>query len=162
SDRIYIDLLATCIRTGVSKLNFVPDNILVSFHGLPKASVAKGDPYYDQCLETWRLLCEELRLNASQCPVGFQSRFGRAEWLQPYTAEKIKSLAAQGAKGLAVVAPGFSADCLETLYEIGVECRQIFLEHGGKDFALIPCLNDSEAGMTLIQELVARELKGWV
>jgi ferrochelatase len=162
SDRIYIDLLATCIRTGVSKLNFVPDNILVSFHGLPKASVAKGDPYYDQCLETWRLLCEELRLNASQCPVGFQSRFGRAEWLQPYTAEKIKSLAAQGAKGLAVVAPGFSADCLETLYEIGVECREIFLHHGGENFALIPCLNDSEAGMMLIQELVARELKGWV
>ncbi len=161
-DRTYIDLLATSIRAGIARLKFVPDNILVSFHGLPKDSVAKGDPYYDQCLETWRLLREELRLSASQCPVGFQSRFGRAEWLQPYTTDKIKSLGGQGAKGLAVVAPGFSADCLETLYEIGVECHEIFLKAGGENFALIPCLNDSEAGMMLIQELVSRELKGWV
>jgi protoporphyrin/coproporphyrin ferrochelatase len=161
-DRSYIDLLATSVRTGVARLNFVPDNIFVSFHGLPKTAVAKGDPYYDQCLETWRLLREELRLSADRCPVGFQSRFGKSEWLQPYTAAKIKSLASQGAKGLVVVTPGFSADCLETLYEIDVECREIFLAHGGEHFALIPCLNDSEAGMTLIKEIVARELKGWV
>ena len=161
-DRTYIDLLATSIRTRVSRLNFVPDNILVSFHGLPKAAVAQGDPYYNQCLETWRLLCEELQLSADRCPVSFQSRFGSAEWLQPYTAAKVKSLAAQGAKGLLVVAPGFSADCLETLYEIDVECREIFLGNGGENFACIPCLNDSEAGMMLIHELVARELKGWI
>ncbi len=161
-DRTYIDVLAASIRNEVSRLKFVPDNILVSFHGLPKAPVAKGDPYYDHCLETWRLLREELRLSAERCPVSFQSRFGRAEWLQPYTAATVRSLAAQGAKGLAVVAPGFSADCLETLYELGVECREIFLAAGGENFALIPCLNDSEAGMTLIQELVTRELQGWI
>lgn len=161
-DRTYIDVLARSIRNGLSRLNFVPGNILVSFHGLPKASVAKGDPYYDHCLETWRLLCAELRLVTSHCPVSFQSRFGRAEWLQPYTAAAVKSLATKGAKGLVIVAPGFSADCLETLYEINVECRDIFLKSGGENFALIPCLNDSEAGMTLIQELVVRELKGWI
>jgi protoporphyrin/coproporphyrin ferrochelatase len=161
-DRTYIDLLATSVRAGVARLNFVPDNILVSFHGLPKAAIAKGDPYYDQCLETWRLLCEELRMSAGQCPVSFQSRFGQAEWLQPYTAATVKSLALQGAKGLVVATPGFSADCLETLYEIDVECREIFLTNGGENFALIPCLNDSEAGMMLIEEIVARELKGWL
>jgi protoporphyrin/coproporphyrin ferrochelatase len=161
-DRTYIDVLAASIRAEVSRLNFVPDNILVSFHGLPKAAVAKGDPYYDHCLETWRLLCEELRLSAGQCPVSFQSRFGRAEWLRPYTAAKVESLASQGARGLVVVTPGFSADCLETLYEIDIECREIFLGAGGENFALIPCLNDSEAGMALIYEMVARELRGWV
>jgi protoporphyrin/coproporphyrin ferrochelatase len=161
-DRTYIALLATSVRAGVARLNFVPDNILVSFHGLPKAAIANGDPYYDQCLETWRLLREELRLSAGRCPVSFQSRFGQAEWLQPYTVETVKSLASQGAKGLVVVTPGFSADCLETLHEIDVECREIFLRAGGENFALIPCLNDSEAGMKLIQELVSRELKGWI
>jgi protoporphyrin/coproporphyrin ferrochelatase len=162
ADRSYISLLAATVRAGVARLNFVPDNILVSFHGLPKSAIAKGDPYYDQCLETWQLLREELRLSAERCPVCFQSRFGRAEWLQPDTAATAKSLASQGAKGLAVVTPGFSADCLETLYEIDVECREIFLAAGGENFALIPCLNASEAGMMLIQELVSRELKGWI
>jgi protoporphyrin/coproporphyrin ferrochelatase len=161
-DRTYIDVLATSIRAGVSRLKFVPDNILVSFHGLPKAAVAKGDPYYDQCLETWRLLCEELQLSADRCPISFQSRFGGTEWLQPYTADKVKSLAAHGAKGLVIVTPGFSADCLETLYEIAIECREIFHAAGGEDFAVIPCLNDGETGMTLIEELVARELRGWI
>jgi protoporphyrin/coproporphyrin ferrochelatase len=161
-DRTYIDLLATSLRVGLSRLDFVPDTILVSFHGLPKAEVAKGDPYYDQCLETWRLLRESLGLGADRCPVSFQSRFGSREWLQPYTAATVKTLASEGTKGLVVITPGFSADCLETLYEINVECREIFTAHGGKNFAAIPCLNDSELGMMLIQELVARELRGWV
>jgi len=161
-DRTYIDVLATSLRAGIARLDFVPDTILVSFHGLPKESVAKGDPYYGQCLETWRLLREDLGLGADRCPVSFQSRFGAKEWLQPYTAAMVKSLASQGTKGLVVITPGFSADCLETLYEIDVECREIFLENGGKNFATIPCLNDSELGMMLIHELVARELKGWI
>ena len=161
-DPIYIDLLAASVRAELARLKFVPDHILVSFHGLPKAAVAKGDPYYAQCLETWRLLREELRLTGEQCPLTFQSRFGRAEWLQPYTVEEIKRLAARGAKSLALVTPGFSADCLETLYEIGIECREIFLAHGGENFAVIPCLNDSEFGMMLIGELVSRELQGWI
>jgi len=161
-DRSYIDVLATSLRARLSRLDFVPDTILVSFHGLPKAEVAKGDPYYEQCLETWQLLREDLGLGADRCPVSFQSRFGSKEWLQPYTAAMVKSLAFQGTKGLVVIAPGFSADCLETLYEIDVECREIFSENGGKNFAAIPCLNDSELGMMLIHDLVARELKGWI
>ncbi|MGI8570242.1 MAG: ferrochelatase [Methylocella sp.] len=161
-DRTYIGLLATSLRAGLSRLDFVPDTILVSFHGLPKEVAAKGDPYYGQCLETWRLLREDFGLGADRCPVGFQSRFGSKEWLQPYTAAMVKSLAAQGTKGLVVIAPGFSADCLETLHEIAIECREIFLENGGKNFAAIPCLNDSELGMMLINELAARELKGWI
>ena len=161
-DRTYIDVLAASLRAGLSRLDFVPDTILVSFHGLPKAEVAKGDPYYDQCLETWRLLRECFGLGADRCPVSFQSRFGSREWLQPYTADVVKTLASHGTNGLVVITPGFSADCLETLYEINVECREIFTDHGGKNFAAIPCLNDSELGMTLMHNLVARELKGWI
>ena len=161
-DRTYIDVLAMSLRTALSSLDFVPDTILVSFHGVPKEAAAKGDPYYGQCLETWRLLREDLGLGADRCPVSFQSRFGSKEWLQPYTAAMVKSLASQGTKGLVVITPGFSADCLETLYEIAIECREIFFENEGENFAAIPCLNDSEIGMMLIHELVARELKGWI
>jgi ferrochelatase len=161
-DRTFIDILATSIRGGVSRLGFVPDTILVSFHSLPKAMVAKGDPYYDQCLATWRLLREELGLGEDRCPISFQSRFGAREWLQPYTADMVKTLARQGTKGLIVVAPGFAADCLETLYELSIENREIFLENGGANYAVIPCLNDSELGMMLIHDHVARELKGWI
>ncbi|MGH6841905.1 MAG: ferrochelatase, partial [Methylocella sp.] len=161
-DRTYIGVLAASLRTALSRLDFVPDVILVSFHGVPKDVAAKGDPYYDQCLETWRLLREVLGLGPGQCPVSFQSRFGSKEWLQPYTAAVIKNLASRGTKSLVVITPGFSADCLETLYEIAIECREIFLENGGENFAAIPCLNDSEPGMKLICELVARELKGWI
>lgn len=161
-DQIYIDLIATSLRAGLSRLNFVSDAILVSFHGLPKSVTLKGDPYKDQCFETWRLLREDLRFSEDRCPISFQSRFGRAEWLRPYTVSAVKNLAAKGVKNLVVIAPGFSADCLETLYEIGVELRETFLASGGENFALIPCLNDSELGMMLIYDLVRRELKGWI
>ncbi len=161
-DGTYIDILATSLRAGVSRLGFVPDTILVSFHGLPKAEIAKGDPYYDQCRETWRLLREEIGLSEDHCPIAFQSRFGSGAWLQPYTAAAVKRLAAQGVKNLLVIAPGFAADCLETLYELGTETRALFLENGGENFAVIPCLNDSELGMMLLHDLVARELKGWI
>jgi protoporphyrin/coproporphyrin ferrochelatase len=161
-DRTYIDILATSIRSGVSRLGFVPDTILVSFHSLPKAMVAKGDPYYDQCLVTWQLLRQELGLGEDRCPVSFQSRFGARAWLQPYTADKVKDLAQQGTKSLVVVAPGFAADCLETLFELGIENRHIFLKNGGVNYDVIPCLNDSELGMMLIHDHVAREIKGWI
>lgn len=161
-DRTYIDVLATSLRAGLSRLDFVPDTILVSFHGLPKAHVDKGDPYLDQCFETWRLLCEDLGLAADRFPISFQSRFGSGDWLQPYTAARVKSLASQGTKSLVVIAPGFPADCLETLYELDVENRAIFTENGGTNYAVIPCLNDSELGMMLIFDLVSRELKGWI
>ncbi|WP_026607735.1 ferrochelatase [Methylocapsa acidiphila] len=161
-DRTYIDVLATSLRAAVSRLDFRPEAVLVSFHGLPKSEIEKGDPYLEQCRETWRLLREELGLTAEQCPISFQSRFGAGTWLQPYTDATVKRLAREGIKNLVVVTPGFSADCLETLHEIKLETRAVFLANGGKNFALAPCLNDSEMGMMVIFDLVAREIKGWV
>ncbi|WP_036264344.1 ferrochelatase [Methylocapsa aurea] len=162
NDPAYIDVLATSLRATLSRLDFVPEMILVSFHGIPKSYVAKGDPYLEQCTETWRLLREELGLSADRCPITFQSRFGQTEWLQPYTDATVKKLAREGVKSLVVITPGFSADCLETLFEIGVENRAIFKENGGKNFAVIPCLNDSELGMMVLYDLVEREINGWV
>ncbi|WOJ90934.1 ferrochelatase [Methylocapsa polymorpha] len=161
-DRAYIDVLATSLRAAISRLDFVPEMILVSFHGLPKAEIDKGDPYLDQCRETWRLLREDLRLGEDRCPISFQSRFGAKEWLQPYTDATVKRLAREGVKNLVVITPGFAADCLETLHEIAIENRAIFTENGGQNFALIPCLNDSELGMMVIFDLVAREIRGWI
>jgi ferrochelatase len=161
NDPTYIDVLATSVRARLAKLDFVPEAILVSFHGMPRAYIDKGDPYLEQCRETWRLLRESLQLTAEQCPISFQSRFGGGPWLEPYTDETVKSLAKRGVTRLVVVTPGFAADCLETLHELGVEVRELFERNGGKKFALVPCLNDSELGMLLIFEHVARELKGW-
>jgi ferrochelatase len=160
NDPVYIEALARSAREA--RLDFAPEVLLVSFHGIPKSYVEAGDPYYDQCRETWRLLRERLQLAEEQCPISFQSRFGRAEWLQPYTDETVRGLARKGVKRLAVMTPGFSVDCLETLSEIGVENREFFLESGGEKFALIPCLNDSPNGMTVIRHIVSREVLGWV
>jgi ferrochelatase len=160
SDPTYIDVVATSVRARLAKLAFVPETILVSFHGLPKAQVYKGDPYLDQCLETWRLLREQLGLGADRCKITFQSRFGR-EWLEPATNATIQSLARSGIKSLVVVAPGFASDCIETLHELGIENRAVFEANGGKNYAVVPCLNDSELGMMVIREIVARELAGW-
>ncbi len=162
NDPAYIDALAESVRDELARLDFAPEIILVSFHGIPKSYVTKGDPYHDQCLETWRLLRARLQLSPEQMPIGFQSRFGPAEWLQPYTDETVKALARGGVKRMAVVTPGFSVDCLETISEIGVENREFFKENGGESFALIPCLNDSALGMRVIEAIVARELAGWV
>jgi ferrochelatase len=161
-DPTYIDVLATSLRAGLARLSFVPEVILVSFHGMPKAYVAKGDPYFEQCHETWRRLRETLGLDAERCPLTFQSRFGREPWLEPSTNATVERLARGGVKSLVVITPGFAADCLETTHELGVETRAIFERSGGKNFALVPCLNDSELGMVVIYDLIARELKGWV
>ena len=122
----------------------------------------KGDPYESQCSETARLLRERLKLDEGKFRLTFQSRFGRAEWLTPYTDETVRALARSGVKNLAVVTPGFSADCLETLEEIAGENAEYFRHAGGERFAAIPCLNDSERGMRVIQGLVERELAGWI
>ncbi len=161
-DRTYIDVLATTVRAAVARLDFPPEAIVVSFHGLPKSEIAKGDPYLDQCQETWRLLREDLGVSAERCPISFQSRFGAAAWLQPSTEATVKRLAREGIKNLIVVTPGFAADCLETLHEINIEARSVFIQNGGRNFALVPCLNDSEMGMMVIFDLVAREIGGWV
>lgn len=162
ADPTYIDALATSIRTSLTKLSFEPEVILCSLHGMPKEYLLKGDPYYCQCAVTARLLRDKLGLSEERFRLTFQSRFGPDEWLQPYTDETVKALAQGGTKSLAIVAPGFSADCLETLEELDGENREIFLHNGGKDFAYLPCLNDSEEGMQVIEAVVRRELMGWV
>jgi len=161
-DRVYIEALASSIEDELRRLPFQPELILASFHGIPKSYAEEGDPYPEQCRETVRLLRERLRLDESKLMLAFQSRFGEAEWLQPYTDETVKSLARSGVKKLAVVMPGFAADCLETLEEIAVENADIFKDSGGENFAAIPCLNDSAAGMAVIEHLVRRELQGWI
>ncbi|WID94253.1 ferrochelatase [Bosea vestrisii] len=162
ADPTYIDALATSVRASLGKLSFEPEVILCSLHGMPKEYLLKGDPYYCQCAVTARLLGEKLGLSDERFRLTFQSRFGPDEWLQPYTDETVKALAQGGTKSLAIVAPGFSADCLETLEELDVENREIFMHNGGKDFAYLPCLNDSEEGMQVIEAVVRRELMGWV
>ncbi len=162
ADPTYIDALATSIRASLGKLSFEPEVILCSLHGMPKEYLLKGDPYYCQCAVTARLLREKLGLSEERFRLTFQSRFGPDEWLQPYTDETVKTLAQGGTKSLAIVAPGFSADCLETLEELDGENREIFLHNGGKEFAYLPCLNDSEEGMQVIEAVVRRELMGWV
>lgn len=161
-DPIYIDSLARSLKAECGKLAFSPDVILASFHGIPKDYFLKGDPYYCQCAKTFRLLRECLQLDESRFMMTFQSRFGRAEWLQPYTDATVKRLAKSGVKNLAVITPGFAADCLETLEEIGVENAEIFHRNGGTNFAAIPCLNDSDLGMDVIETVVRRELGGWI
>lgn len=160
-DPVYLDALATSLRAHLAKLDFEPETILVSFHGVPKAYLDKGDPYYCQCMKTHRLLREAMGWPQDRFLATFQSRFGKAEWLRPYTDETVKALAARGVKRLAVIAPGFAADCLETIEELGVENARYFREGGGEKFALVPCLNDSDEGMAVIRALVARELGGW-
>jgi ferrochelatase len=159
---VYIEALASTLETELSRLPFKPDVILASFHGIPKEYFVKGDPYYCHCAKTMRLLRERLKVDEDKLRMTFQSRFGRTEWLQPYTDMTVKSLAKQGVKNLAVITPGFSADCLETLEEIAVENAHIFTKNGGENFVHIPCLNDSEPGMLVIWTVVLRELKGWV
>jgi ferrochelatase len=159
---VYIDALANSIEAELKRLPFAPELILASFHGIPKSYADDGDPYPAQCEATVRLLRDRLKLDENQLMLTFQSRFGKAEWLQPYTDMTVESLARRGVKNLAVVTPGFAADCLETLEEIAVENADIFKRHGGKNFAAIPCLNDSEDGMAVLNHLVLRELQGWI
>ena len=159
---VYIEALAASVEENLAKLSFKPEVIVASFHGMPEEYLRKGDPYYCQCAATARLLRERLKLDDKQLMLTFQSRFGPAEWLKPYTDATVKALAERGVKNLAVITPGFSADCLETLEEIAMENAEIFKHAGGENFAAIPCLNDSSAGMAVIRDVVLRELKGWI
>src|SRR5262249_4212592 len=162
NDMVYIEAVASSTRAALARLDFTPDVMLASFHGVPQAYVDQGDPYYSQCLETMRLLRTALTRDESQLMLTFQSRFGRAKWLEPATDRTVKRLARDGVQNLVVITPGFSADCLETLEEIALESAHSFKRYGGKNFAAIPCLNDSAAGMRVISHLALRELKGWV
>lgn len=154
----HVAALAQSVREGVAALDFEPDLIVTSFHGMPRSTLEAGDPYHCQCLKTGRLLQAEL---GRPVKVTFQSRFGRAEWLKPYTDDTLVNLPKDGVKKIAVVCPGFAADCLETLEEVAMEGREEFLEAGGSDFAYIPCLNASDTGMAMLETIVRRELAGW-
>lgn len=158
----YIAALAASIKRELAALDFEPEVVLASFHGLPQLQVDRGDPYRTHCEATWRLLREALGMPEEKLRLSFQSRFGPAKWIGPYTSDVASQLATAGVKRLAVVAPGFSADCLETIEELGAQIRDLFLEKGGEKFARLPCLNDSAEGMALIETLARRELAGWV
>ncbi len=158
----YIAALKVSLETALAGLSFVPERILLSFHGLPKRTVELGDPYYHQCLETARLLQAETGYDETRMPVAFQSRFGKAEWLQPYAEPLLHEMAEGGVRRVAVMTPGFSVDCVETLEEIAIGARETFLEAGGTDFAAIPCLNDSAEGMAMLEKLMSEALAGFV
>jgi protoporphyrin/coproporphyrin ferrochelatase len=162
NDPVYIEAIASTLRAALAGLAFEPELILASFHGIPKDYADQGDPYPLQCAETVQLLRARLGYDANKLLLTFQSRFGRAEWLTPYTDKTVEQLARQGVRNLAVVMPGFSADCLETLEEIAIENADIFRKNGGVNFFAVPCLNDSAPGMAVLQAVAERELKGWV
>ncbi len=161
-DAAYIDALATSIETHLAGLDFEPEKVIASYHGIPQSYFKKGDPYHCHCYKTSRLLNDRLGWEDGRLMTTFQSRFGPEEWLQPYTDKTIEALAKSGTKSIAVLNPGFVSDCLETLEEMGVEGEEIFHEHGGKNFSHIPCLNDSDGGMAVIGAVVKRELGGWL
>ncbi|HEX5184833.1 MAG TPA: ferrochelatase [Allosphingosinicella sp.] len=158
-DPAYIAALKARLEEGLAALDFEPQAILASFHGMPERTAALGDPYRDQCLETARLLGEAA---GRALTTAFQSRFGRARWLGPATDATLAALPGRGVARVAIVAPGFAADCVETLEELDIRGRATFLAAGGTDFACLPCLNDSPAGIEMLRRLVGRELEGWI
>jgi protoporphyrin/coproporphyrin ferrochelatase len=158
----YIEAIAASVRSHLATLDFEPEKIIASFHGMPQRYLEAGDPYHCQCRKTSRLVREKLGLPEDRWLTTFQSRFGYEPWLQPYTIDTVEQLAKAGTKRLAIVAPGFSADCLETLEELDIENRGVFLANGGERFSYIPCLNDSETGVAVIADVVRRELMGWL
>lgn len=159
---VYIEALAVSIEKHLATLDFVPEKIIASYHGIPKKNFKLGDPYPCQCRKTTRLLRARLGLSEDQLLTCFQSRFGRDEWVQPYTDATLKTLASEGVKNVAVINPGFVADCLETLEEIAFEAAESFHENGGENFSYIPCLNDSDEGIAVLESVARRELSGWV
>ena len=140
----------------------MPEHLMLSFHGIPQRYFVQGDPYHCHCMKTARLVKEELGWEEEKFHVTFQSRFGSEPWLQPYTDETLEKLGAEGVNSLAIMAPGFSADCLETLEELAMEGRESFEEHGGGSFDYVPCLNASAQGMAVIRQIAKDNLAGWL
>jgi ferrochelatase len=158
-DPLYIDALRANITRQIAALDFEPERLLLSFHGMPQRTLELGDPYHCHCRKTARLLSEAL---GREVDVAFQSRFGRAKWLEPATDATLTSYPGRNIKRVAVAAPGFSADCLETLEELGIRGRDSFLRAGGEQFALLDCLNDSPESIAMLERLIERELAGWL
>lgn len=157
-DPLYIDALVADLERQLGALEFTPDRLLLSFHGMPLRTLRLGDPYHCHCHKTARLVGERLSVPTE---ISFQSRFGRAKWLEPATDTVLEALPGRGVRKLAIAAPGFSADCLETIEELGIRGREQFIEAGGTDFARLDCLNDGAAGMDMIEAIARRELAGW-
>jgi len=157
-DPAYIDALKQSVEASLAALDFEPEAIVASFHGMPQRTLELGDPYHCQCRKTARLLSEAM---GRELLVAFQSRFGRAKWLEPATDKVLESLPGKGIRKVAIVAPGFSADCLETLEELAFRGRESFVAAGGTHFAYLPCLNDSAESIVMLRLLIARELEGW-
>ena len=155
----YVDALATSVTGSLARLDFVPDALVASFHGMPVQTAERGDPYFVQCQETTRLLEKTL---GREIQIAFQSRFGRAKWFEPATDALLAGLPAKGARNVAIFCPGFSVDCVETLEEIAIRARDTFLGAGGEHFAYLPCLNAEAAGIAMLTDLFAAELSGWV
>jgi ferrochelatase len=158
----YVAALAKSIADGVASLDFTPDVVLTSYHGMPISYLEAGDPYHCECMKTTRLVREHLGWPKDKLQVTFQSRFGPTKWLEPYTDTTLAALPGKGIKRVAILAPAFSADCIETLEEIAIGGKETFLHAGGEKFAYIPCLNDSPGGMEMIEAMVRRELAGWL
>jgi len=158
-DTAYIDALKTSIEASLAGLDFKPDAIVISFHGMPERTLQLGDPYHCHCQKTARLLSEAM---GRELVVSFQSRFGRAKWLEPATDDTLMRLARDGSKKVAIFAPGFSVDCLETLEELAMQGHEQFEEAGGTHYAYMPCLNDGDVGMDMVERIIRRELAGWI
>ncbi|MDA8586166.1 ferrochelatase [Rhodobacteraceae bacterium] len=158
----YIDALAQSVERAYAATENRPDILVCSYHGVPKRYLMEGDPYHCHCQKTTRLLKERLAWTDTEITTTFQSRFGPEEWLQPYTVEEVARLAENGKKNIAVMAPAFSADCIETLEEINEEIKESFEEAGGEDFLYIPCLNDDDAHIKALTETIETNLKGWL
>lgn len=161
-DPAYIEALATSLDTQIKALDFTPDVLLLSYHGIPKSYFEKGDPYHCHCHKTTRLVREHLGWTEKFCRTTFQSRFGPQEWLTPYTDKTLEALPEEGCTKVAVAAPAFISDCVETLEEIAIEGRESFVEAGGKNFAALECLNASEGCIDVLETIARRELAGWV
>ena len=157
-DELHIGALKQSLERQLSQLDFQPQRLLMSFHGMPQRTLELGDPYYCHCQKTARLLSERLSI---QTDVAFQSRFGRAKWLEPATDKVLAAYPKDGVTRIVIAAPGFSADCVETVEELGIRGRETFMAAGGEQFARLECLNDSPEGMTMLEGLVRRELAGW-
>ena len=158
-DARYIGALKSSIEASLAKLDFVPDALVISFHGMPERTLHLGDPYHCHCQKTARLLSEAM---GRELVVSFQSRFGRAKWLEPATDDTLMKLAREGTKKVAIFAPGFSVDCLETLEELAMQGHEQFEEAGGTHYAYLPCLNDSDIGMDMLEQIIGQELAGWI
>lgn len=159
-DAGYIEALAESLQAHW-RAHGRAERLLLSFHGMPARTLTLGDPYFCQCHKTARLLCERLQLEAAQVQVTFQSRFGKARWLEPYTEATLRRLAAAGVKSVDVICPGFVADCLETLEEIDIEARAAFAAAGGQDLRYVPCLNTQPRWVAALADLAERQLQGW-